>query len=790
LSQYTTSIRHRAEAWRLASKALLFAFAVISGDLWAQEGASELARRRAAVEQLTESLEPARLDEVLGLFEDEDATTRGAAVGYLGEVELKDARGVHLRVEALASSARDDVSASVRRQALEALAQLTDSGAARALVDLARELPAGERARAALLLARTAYPHSQAARAGLEAAVLGAAGEGREALPPDVLAIWLPTYGRRLAEREGGGDLPRERAPIVLGSRHPSPAVRVAASRALEVFLLRLEELGRFERSARALERFATDGVATRNLAYLRVLATLEDGDEDPLTVLSAVRRLGASTAEVDSFEAGYWRAKSMVLEALARIAGGELAEAAAPLRRAGDLYDGLIARRVDQAGEGGAALQRDLYDERAMVEFCEVFRLLADGSKGDDLGLLQRLRGAHTLQLMAQLVARRADAPAADSPDLLFEAPLSPCRLVFGPRPHAAWPPARQLALRLTLGRAVASVSAREMPGFEPFPEVLEEFADPVVDPRRRRLMQRLTDAGVEALGREYERLNMRRWRETDPDPALESQIMLVSYQLRRASQERAEQSLEDRFYDLRRPSSQALVVAEALRREGRAEGCRALATRFYEDLETAQLRQRYTWGVALAAQAQLTIGGSFSDTGEPQQAEEHMLLALELYEGLKTRSEERQASGLVREAELAIADVLVSLAVNSNVKARDPERAREYFERAYELRQGDFMRVMLACYRARSGHDEEARELLEHVPLSPQGYYNLACTYALLGETQRALEYLERDFVENRLSPAALEKQKAWARGDPDLQSLREDPRFEVLTEATEGD
>ena len=108
-------------------------------------------------------------------------------------------------------------------------------------------------------------------------------------------------------------------------------------------------------------------------------------------------------------------------------------------------------------------------------------------------------------------------------------------------------------------------------------------------------------------------------------------------------------------------------------------------------------------------------------------------------------------------------IADTLVSLAVNANVKAGDPERAREYFERAYLLRQDDFMRIMLACYRARSGLADEARELIRDVPESPRGYYNLACTHALLGEKQRALEFLEADFAENRISAGAKEKIEA---------------------------
>ena len=124
-----------------------------------------------------------------------------------------------------------------------------------------------------------------------------------------------------------------------------------------------------------------------------------------------------------------------------------------------------------------------------------------------------------------------------------------------------------------------------------------------------------------------------------------------------------------------------------------------------------------------------------------------------------------------------------LVSLAVNANVKQHDVPKAVRYFEDAWELRQDDFMRVLLACYRARVGRDEEARALLRGLAPSPGTHYNMACTWALLGEHELALDFLRRDFEENQLSEGALEKQKQWAKGDPDLESLRGDARFEAL-------
>jgi hypothetical protein len=99
--------------------------------------------------------------------------------------------------------------------------------------------------------------------------------------------------------------------------------------------------------------------------------------------------------------------------------------------------------------------------------------------------------------------------------------------------------------------------------------------------------------------------------------------------------------------------------------------------------------------------------------------------------------------------------------------------------------------MRVLLACYRARAGREAESREVLRSVPVSPTNFYNLACTYALLGEVDIALDFLQRDFEELRSSEGSENRQKSWARDDPDLELLRGHPRFErLIGRATDGD
>ena len=67
--------------------------------------------------------------------------------------------------------------------------------------------------------------------------------------------------------------------------------------------------------------------------------------------------------------------------------------------------------------------------------------------------------------------------------------------------------------------------------------------------------------------------------------------------------------------------------------------------------------------------------------------------------------------------------------------------------------------------------------------MPVSPFNYYNLACTHALLGDVELALDYLAREFRGIGRSPGAVSRQREWARTDPDLAALRGDPRFEEL-------
>jgi TolB-like protein/Flp pilus assembly protein TadD len=109
--------------------------------------------------------------------------------------------------------------------------------------------------------------------------------------------------------------------------------------------------------------------------------------------------------------------------------------------------------------------------------------------------------------------------------------------------------------------------------------------------------------------------------------------------------------------------------------------------------------------------------------------------------------------------------------------------QRALEAAERYMELHSEDpraaTMRAVSLC---RVGRTDEGlswgRRALELDPEDAGVRYNVACLYAVQGEVDRALECLEEAL---RVGFGNRE----WLKRDPDLDSLREDPRFEALIE-----
>jgi adenylate cyclase len=78
--------------------------------------------------------------------------------------------------------------------------------------------------------------------------------------------------------------------------------------------------------------------------------------------------------------------------------------------------------------------------------------------------------------------------------------------------------------------------------------------------------------------------------------------------------------------------------------------------------------------------------------------------------------------------------------------------------------------------------GHNERAMRWAER-SLSidgdnPDTLYNVACGYALMGESDRAMKSLERASLHGMSIGE-------WAENDSDLASLHDDPRFHALLE-----
>lgn len=197
----------------------------------------------------------------------------------------------------------------------------------------------------------------------------------------------------------------------------------------------------------------------------------------------------------------------------------------------------------------------------------------------------------------------------------------------------------------------------------------------------------------------------------------------------------------------------------------------------------------------------ASLERAGVAMDAQEPEVADQYILRILERLDQVKKTHEEEFDAESVKLLGSAVADArsaqsklwlelerrlraqtLISRAVNENVVKQNPQVAARYAKEGVALEPTEFNKVVLACYLAREGNTTEARAVLRDASDSPGTYYNLACTYALLGEAETAIRYLERDFQEHA-DKGGLERQRKWARKDPDLKSLRSNPRFVTL-------
>jgi serine/threonine protein kinase/Tfp pilus assembly protein PilF len=154
--------------------------------------------------------------------------------------------------------------------------------------------------------------------------------------------------------------------------------------------------------------------------------------------------------------------------------------------------------------------------------------------------------------------------------------------------------------------------------------------------------------------------------------------------------------------------------------------------------------------------------------------QAEGNKERAVELYE---------------RAAQLRVDDYqAISFAATLSRSFRPAEESLEFarrtvaaIERALTLNPGDSRALYLGAlnleYLGDSVRSEEwARRAVASDPTNPLTLYNIGCLHAVAGRTGLALDHLERA-VEQGM------RNRDWFMTDPDLESVRGDPRFQAL-------
>ncbi|MEO1696960.1 MAG: HEAT repeat domain-containing protein [Planctomycetota bacterium] len=742
-------------------------------------------------------------DDVLALLdaiEDPDAIVRERIARLLARGDL-GARGRRERIARLGGAAAGDAEPAVRAAALESLGAIGGPAASDVLARLVEFGPTrSDRRAAAEALAR-----APGGRPALLRAVRAALGGARPASATDgrAVAALLPSYGRALVDLERTTD--DALAPLVLALRHSDGALRAAAADAVSEALRRLAEVEDRGRAAELLARLERLGLDPSLALYQSARLSLVT-DHDPARALEFADRLAAlrgmrlrPSARIDAYESQLWLYRGLALRGAARFAMGEFPSAEEAFDRAAAALDAALAERRDLASTSERLAHADLLSQRATLE---VFRTLVASASGyEPRRVLLRAREVHRAHLEAQAVAASVRGDALAGFDNLLFSDLAPHALVLSGRGFAergGLGRRRLVDFAADLGRALAAVAPGELPGFTPLePPGLDaalrgSLVDPLIDPVRARAYDALRRARVDGL-----------------DVVIEEAQALLTLMTRRSiglipeEQYRAVEDLrrhrfvlqrmlddaapDDRTWvrDLRIPSSAALILAEDLVAEGRPDEALRIARELKRDVEERGISSWwYTLGHDRVIRAQLLVGSALTDAGRGDEAETVVLEAAERIEDLERELVDRGASTAQLETvRQLLATALVSLAVNANVRLGDPAKAEQYYERAYALRRDEFMRALLACYRARAGRGDEARALLRTIRPGPGTWYNLACTHALLGETDRALELLAEELRKNHATEESRARQAEWAAGDPDLASLRGDARFERL-------
>ena len=723
------------------------------------------------------------------------AAERLALVEGLGAKSL-GLSDTEIRAAALANRASLDPDAGVREASLAALENLEGAEAAAALARLAQELPAAEAVRAVEALGKSTLGASLALEIlekkllqkplqSQTEAIRGHFGRNANSLGPAVLTALLASMDRAV----NSSNIDSVCSVLLLAKVNPDPSVRRAASTALDAAIGRLGSRGSDAEVVALLDSLGGAAWDPNELAVRRSLYLIGRGVRLE-EALRGARMVQSRTKGLAGYEPRRWRFFGCYLEAAALLALGRAGETNDSLMRASFVLDGLGMERMDLLPDlvvpsvVSAARASEVLSLRGLVELMAATCLMAEGQSPSANRVLVHLRSAHEYSLWAQLREAAVDTNAAIRGfDSVLDNELGPRRLVLSAPENPHWSGAKRsegLDLLLDLGAASRAVVGAELPGFRP---PASAPTDRLIesDPQRFQLLIGIRPAQLQAVRRALRST----W------DGSEMQVLEMQRRALTAAIERdAEQEWKE-LDGLRLPSIFALLLAGDLRAEDRSEDAAVLCEQLLLDLEAGGSLEQGAWGAWLGARVQIALGGSLSDAGRPREAVEVLkeaVLGLEAVENTlleRQRAEQDPRLLPMHEAQLKQtrglrSEALVGLAVTSNVRLGDPETALAYFERAYELQQTDFMKGLLACYRARFGAEQEARALLRTLEPNRPVFYNMACAYALLGDTTEALAMLQRELEENHFTPGSLARQKRWAKGDPDLANLWDDPRF----------
>jgi tetratricopeptide (TPR) repeat protein len=702
-----------------------------------------------------------------------DRAAQAAAIEALGStVEFPGPAAEIAAALALRAGLDEDV--VVRRACLEALGRRGDAAALSELAELVATQPQAEQVWAVQAMGATPGGRARAWVLVCRAIEPGLGRDHRAALPwSELVRIGAPS----LAEGGSRAWTLAEIRPLARLARSADRLVAETVRGAVED-LLKVLEATRGELALVFLEALREAGYPAELVADHSCAVGLYLGEVELVLEVAGELCAGAHLA-VDALSC----ARGYGYLATARFLKGEYEAAAAGFHEQREVAEALVRRPL--SGRSDLALRSVAAQLAAIAEVSVALSELAGGARASESRVLDATRRAHVLALRAHALGARADQGSYVSLDFLFGSHPAPWGALEGPRPLPGLESGAGLRWRRELLAAFATIAPEELPGITPLG--LEGVATTARDSDRLRLVFEIIEAREERL---HERTRIARARlraalgRGEAGADLSEELDEMTRDLNSLRGLRTE-PIEELLVAIRRPSSVALELAVGLREEGRQAEARALLEPYIADMQRGGRLQRYVWAIQSTARAEASLGSCLCDEDQPEAAERVFLRAVQRLEDL-----ERHLSGRGIDAS-AYGDItalragtLISLAVNSNVRLGDSERALAYFERAYELRQDSFTTVLLACYRARSGRMEEARVALARVVEEPFLYYNLACTHALLGDTQQALSFLELELSVNHTTRGARERQRAWARDDPDLRSLRDESRFAELT------